>query len=258
MLAVGTAGYVLQTNGAGAPTWVAAATGDVTLTGTQTLTNKTLTAPTIASANLTTALTLAGAAGTNGQVLTSAGSGLPTWTTVGSGALTLLSTVTASASATVDIESTFSSTYDSYMLVGTGITAANDGVNLFAQMKLGGAYDTGANYVFHTQHSTSAATTYQATNSAGATSIRIFGGDGISNNASASGNFTMYISNPSSTALRKQIYFTGSCVSYSLVHIHACGSGHNTATTALTGIRLFLGSGNITSGKFRLYGISNS
>jgi hypothetical protein len=54
----------------------------VTLTGTATLTNKTLTAPTIASANLTTALTLAGAAGTNGQVLTSAGSGLPSWTTV--------------------------------------------------------------------------------------------------------------------------------------------------------------------------------
>jgi hypothetical protein len=42
----------------------------VTLDGTQTLTNKTLTAPTIASANLTTALTLAGVAGTNGQVLT--------------------------------------------------------------------------------------------------------------------------------------------------------------------------------------------
>ena len=57
----------------------------VTLTGTQTLTNKTLTAPTIASANLTTALTLAGAAGTNGQVLTSAGSGLPSWTTLSSG-----------------------------------------------------------------------------------------------------------------------------------------------------------------------------
>ena len=52
---------------------------------TDTLTNKTLTAPTIASANLTTALTLAGAAGTNGQVLTSAGSGLPTWTTISAG-----------------------------------------------------------------------------------------------------------------------------------------------------------------------------
>ena len=57
----------------------------VTASSTTTLTNKTLTAPTIASANLTTALTLAGAAGTNGQVLTSAGSGLPSWTTPSSG-----------------------------------------------------------------------------------------------------------------------------------------------------------------------------
>jgi len=61
---------------------IIAPTNVVTTTGTQTLTNKTLTAPTIASANLTTALTLAGAAGTNGQVLTSAGSGLPSWTTI--------------------------------------------------------------------------------------------------------------------------------------------------------------------------------
>jgi hypothetical protein len=50
---------------------------------TDTLTNKTLTAPTLASANITTALTLTGASGTNGQALTSAGSGLaPTWTTI--------------------------------------------------------------------------------------------------------------------------------------------------------------------------------
>jgi len=54
----------------------------VTLTGTDTLTNKTLTAPVLTSANLTTALTLNGAAGTNGQVMTSAGSGLPTWSSV--------------------------------------------------------------------------------------------------------------------------------------------------------------------------------
>ena len=47
MLAVGTAGQVLQTNGVGAPSWVAAATGNVTLTGTETLTNKTLTSPTL-------------------------------------------------------------------------------------------------------------------------------------------------------------------------------------------------------------------
>lgn len=54
----------------------------VTATSTTTLTNKTLTSPVLTSANLTTALTLNGAAGTSGQVMTSAGSGLPTWSAV--------------------------------------------------------------------------------------------------------------------------------------------------------------------------------
>ena len=73
----------------------------VGVTATQTLTNKTLTAPTIASANLTTALTLAGAAGTNGQVLTSAGSGLPTWATVSAG-FTLGTPVDSTSGTSID------------------------------------------------------------------------------------------------------------------------------------------------------------
>jgi len=73
----------------------------VGVTATQTLTNKTLTAPTIASANLTTALTLAGAAGTNGQVLTSAGSGLPTWTTISAG-FTLGTPVASTSGTSID------------------------------------------------------------------------------------------------------------------------------------------------------------
>ena len=43
----GSNGNVLSTNGSGTLSWAAAATGDVTLTGTQTLTNKTLTDPAI-------------------------------------------------------------------------------------------------------------------------------------------------------------------------------------------------------------------
>jgi hypothetical protein len=89
--------------------------GDVTLTGTQTLTNKTLTAPTIASANLTTALTVTGASGTSGQVLTSGGSGAaPTWSTIassGSGVTVYTNvttattyTLTSTSNATIEID----------------------------------------------------------------------------------------------------------------------------------------------------------
>ena len=99
-----------------------------TLAGAETLTNKTLTAPTIASANLTTALTLAGAAGTNGQVLTSAGSGLPSWTTISSSPTLVRSVRTsntilaaADVSTLIDITSgTFSQTFTAAATLGSG------------------------------------------------------------------------------------------------------------------------------------------
>ena len=52
-------------------------------------TSPTINTPTLASANITTALTLTGASGTSGQALTSGGSGVaPTWTTIGASAAT--------------------------------------------------------------------------------------------------------------------------------------------------------------------------
>jgi hypothetical protein len=231
----------------------------VTLTGTATLTNKTLTAPTIASANLTTALTLAGAAGTNGQVLTSAGSGLPSWTTPASppaSALTLLSTVTASASATVDIETTFSSTYDAYLIVASGVISATDGTSFDCRLKLGGTYAT-SSYSHHSSITSAGSTAYSASASdTAATKILIT--DSIGNASDDSLNFTMTITNPSSTTKKKVVYWIGGSqhAGTSLKRLTGAGSGN--AITALTGVRFLAGSGNITSGTFRLYGIANS
>jgi hypothetical protein len=148
----GSANQVIKTDGAGILSFTAAASGDVTLTGTQTLTNKTiaygsntltdvvgvtatqtltnktLTAPTIASANLTTALTLAGAAGTNGQVLTSAGSGLPTWSTPAGSALVFISSQTVTTTvASVDFTSGIDATYDNYYVVFSNMRIQNGG-----------------------------------------------------------------------------------------------------------------------------------
>ena len=52
----GTSGHVITTNGAGVLSFTAAASGDVTLNGVQTLTNKTLTAPTLADSQLIRAM----------------------------------------------------------------------------------------------------------------------------------------------------------------------------------------------------------
>ena len=66
--------------------WDYISTSTITGTGANVLaTSPTITTPTLASANITTALTLSSAAGTSGQYLTSGGSGAaPTWSTVAS------------------------------------------------------------------------------------------------------------------------------------------------------------------------------
>jgi hypothetical protein len=105
---VGTNGQVLQSTGTGVQ-WSNAGSGDVTLTGSQTLTNKTLNSPVV-----TGSLTAGGGTGTNGQVLTSTGSGVQ-WTTVSGGGGGEYSLPIASASVLGGIK------------IGSGLQIAGDG-----------------------------------------------------------------------------------------------------------------------------------
>ena len=68
----------------------------VTLTGSQTLTNKTLTSPSLSSPTVTGTLTAGGTTGTNGQLLASTGSGLQ-WVTRDVSTLDSLTDVTISS-----------------------------------------------------------------------------------------------------------------------------------------------------------------
>jgi hypothetical protein len=101
--------------------WVAAYVSGgnyATLTGTETLTNKTL-----SGANLTTGLTLTGSAGSSGQFLTSGGSGAaPTWTTLTSGVITALASgsLTANTPVIVNSDGTVSN------VVGSGLTISSE------------------------------------------------------------------------------------------------------------------------------------
>jgi hypothetical protein len=251
-------------NSSGTATWeVYAQVGGnggtvVTLDGTQTLTNKTLTAPTIASANLTTALTLAGAAGTNGQVLTSAGSGLPSWTTPSAGALALLSTVTISNSATADVETTFNSTYDTYMIVGKiNTTTSASNPELYCRLKIGGSYVTTADYAYQTETSASNSTAYVGL--AGNSQTQIVMTPAIVGNAARSVDFVMYVQNPTSTAEEKSIFWTGRLRGSSGHQNKTIGQGSYIASTAaLTGVRFYTSSDNLVSGYVRLYGIAKT
>ena len=83
-------------------------------------------------------LTIGGAQGSDGQVLTSTGSGVG-WEDAAAGGtsgLQILSTVTASNSATVDLETTLDSTYDDYVIMISDVGPATDTAFLIMQYHL--------------------------------------------------------------------------------------------------------------------------
>ena len=122
----------------------------VTLTGTQTLTNKTLTSPALTTPTISTATTngdiLYGTGsgaiarlgiGTTGQVLNVA-SGLPAWATASSGGMTVITTGTLSG--TTLTLSSIPATYYNLQLSITGYNAGGSRLQLRVNA------DTGSNY----------------------------------------------------------------------------------------------------------------
>ena len=194
-------------------------------------------------------------AGTAGQFLQSNGASAPTWVAAGSGALTLLSTVTASGAATADIETTFNSTYSSYLLVASGIESPIL-ADLQMRLKLSGAYVTTSTYAYHISFPKSNANSYVGSFASANAFVRVAT---IGLIAGSSANITLRISNPTSTTLTKLIGWSGECVVDDSGNIASVsGAAANTGTGALTGIRFFLGDSALITGTFRLYGIANS
>jgi hypothetical protein len=170
--------------------------------------------------------------------------------------MTLLSTVIASGSTTVDIETTFDSTYDSYVIIATNVTPTADGAQFYLRMKLGGSYVTTA-YNYHITRSQSSSSSYAGSSNDNHELIPI--ADGTGSASSRSAGFNISISNPTSTTFHKSVHWQGySVVANAAESIaYASGVGHNTSSTAaLTGIRIYLNTGNVNSGTFRLYGIA--
>jgi len=199
-------------------------------------------------------------AGTSGYFLKSNGASAPTWVAASSGALTLLSTVTASNSATVDIETTFSSTYGQYMLVMSNVDITASASDFWFQMKISGSYITSYTYTASVEKTPANNSTYSgATQTVAAfNGVKMLAGTDCSTTAGTSLNCVMYIHAPSDTTYQKHVEWIGKFVNSSDILAKTCGTGGNTGTGALTGLRFYKDSGNITSGTFRLYGIANT
>lgn len=175
------------------------------------------------------------------------------------GAWVFLSAVTASNSATVDIETTFDSTYDMYAIVASGITVQTSGI-LQAQLKVGGSYMTLASYSYHTTNTTSGSTAYAAVASDAEQFLKVL--TQLDSTASSSAGLVMYVPKPASTTLLKHVFWHGGVrraqASSNAQNCVGAGGYGDSQTGALTGVRFAMAAGNIVAGTFRLYGIKNS
>jgi hypothetical protein len=198
--------------------------------------------------------TLPAADGSANQILKTDGAGALSFATPSTGALVFLSTVTASSSATVDVETTFNSTYRAYLIIGTGVFC-DAAATLICRLKIGGTYITTTNYGYHRQNLRADNAAYSASADSGADEIPLSG----TMSTSRSADFVMTVYFPSDTVSEKLIdWKLAPGRLNNNISTGALGYASNSTTTALTGVRFYFNTGTVASGEFRLYGIANS
>ena len=181
---------------------------------------------------------------------------------ISGGAWTLLSTTTASSSATLSITSGLDSTYDVYCFKFIDMHPATDNVNFQFNMST----DTGSNY-----NVTKTTTTFfgngtesdsgqQLAYSAGGDLAQGTGfqnlTDTVGNDADASCTGILYLFSPSNTTFVKHFLSRVTCYWSGNGPIDWYAAGYGNTTSAVDAVQFKMSSGNTDAGVIKLYGIS--
>ena len=180
---------------------------------------------------------------------------------VSGGAMTLLSTQTASSSSTISFTSNIDSTYKEYVFKWINVHPGTDDVNLQVNFRDGGSsYDaTKTSTSFgadHKEDDSAAAIEYKAGNDlAQSTGIQALGAStGADNDQSTSGYLHLY--DPSNTTFVKHWISRSSQARHSDAAQDFYTAGYCNTTSAIDGVQFTFQSGNIDSGTFKMYGVS--
>jgi len=176
------------------------------------------------------------------------------------GSLVLISTQTASSSATVDITSDIDSTYKEYQVHFTDVHPATDSTKFTCQFDTG----TNTNYnqtitstFFRAAQDESATTDFgykTADDLAQGTGFQTLCGTiGNANDESCAG--ILHLFDPSNTTFVKHFISRVHGYTNNDYAIDDFAAGYINTTTAITRIRFKFASGNIDSGTFKLYGV---
>jgi len=192
----------------------------------------------------------------SGQVFTATSATAADFQDAAGGAFTLLSTTTvSSAVAQVNITANIDSTYKNYMWILTDIKSASNNVRLRVQaFSSGGSPDTGSHYMYAGSGHRSDNGSLDM-NSAGSGHAEITLAPS-SDEAHRHNQFVMYMYNPSGAVSYKQFHVTNQqTLGDNKLGVGEVGFTYK-KTIAVTGLRFFFSSGNITSGVWKLYGIN--
>lgn len=193
---------------------------------------------------------------TNGQVLKYNGTN---WVNAaesggGSGDLVLISTATASNSASIEFTG-IDNTYNTYLVIVSDLVAVSDSeLWMRTSSNNGTSYDSGASdyqfsSVFHYSNN-STLTVFGSTN----TRYRIAGS--VDNVTTTSSNVETMIFNPSNSS--RYTYFKShvSGTNTASNHYQEYTTGQRSSAGAVDAIQFLMSTGNISSGTFKLYGVT--
>ena len=217
--------------------------------------------------------------GTSGETISVAGDsinvntvkdkgGNTLWTSDGSGVLSsvnsalkgnlvLLSTETASDSASLSFTTGIDSTYDVYIFKMIEIQPGDDNVNFGFQV--GSGYNTTVTSTYfqaiHYENGTGGALAYEAAgDQQQGTSVQTLG-HSLSNGADAAASGELHWFSPSSTTYVKQWYSTFNLYGNTSYTSEKFAAGYFNTTSALTQIQFKTTSGNMASGTIKMYGL---
>tara|TARA_R110000868_G_scaffold405764_1_gene685538 strand:+ start:262 stop:879 length:618 start_codon:yes stop_codon:yes gene_type:complete len=185
---------------------------------------------------------------------------LPTAAALVDGNLTLLTTATASSSATLDFTSSIDSTYDSYMFKFYDMHPANDQVDFMFNFST----DGGSNYnvaktstqiiAYNHEGGAGQGLQYNANQDiAQGTGFDFVVSDvGNANDEAGSGSITLF--NPSSTTFVKHYLIRGVIGNGAYAQDELKG-GYGNTTSAINAVQFKFISGNIDAGVIKMYGV---
>lgn len=185
------------------------------------------------------------------------GAGATGATGTNGGDLILLQTLTASASASLDFASWYSSTYDDYEIHFSNIVPASNSVLYVRVSENGGSsYISTNSYTWLATGGWGTSTSY----SAGEAAVNAIRAREVNTTLGTGGSYNgrLRIINPAGTSVYKIFQGELQWIDNTLGIVTASWTGIYNSTNAINALQVLMASGNITSGTVRIYGISKS